>query len=161
MGSGAVMNYQGVADSGLEVIEGPNGEVFMGVYNDLAGVAANGECFFLSFVTDLDAQSQFPTLDIMATSTFARRIGVVIPKSGLDDIADTAYGFLQTRGFVGGLGALTSGTPADEAFLQGTDAVRTLIVDGSLSADSMAIAKAARVSSANVCVFFGETSLIG
>ena len=163
MGSGAVMNYQGVADAGLEVIEGPNGEKFLGVYNDSGGAHTDGDNFFLSFLTDVDSQSQWPTLDAMATSAIYRLIVAVIPKSGLSGIADTAYGFVQSRGDMNnGVGVLTTGGMTDENFLQGTNASQALSDDGtSITIDTAAVVKGAAVSNITPCVFMGGRVNIG
>lgn len=161
MSSGAVANYEGGTDQGLEIMEGPNGELFYRVYNDLAAAASEGDCYFLDFLTDADSKSQWPTLVAMATTTVYRQIVSVQNgrSAGKDDIADQTCGFVQYRGLVvGAAGA----SVVDEQFTQGTNASQALADDGtSITTDSQGVAKAATASSKQNTVFFGQRSLIG
>lgn len=154
-------NYEGAKGS-FEFFE--NGfDQFIKAYNDTGAAVTNGDVYFLSFLKDADSLSPSarPTLDAAATTTVYRQVVIVnnAPK-GLDTIADTAWGYVQIRGYCPKVKAAS--TVAIDDFLQGTNATQEAADDGTtITADSFGIAVTATASGFCEAILFGERSLIG
>jgi hypothetical protein len=127
-------------------------EQYFLVYNDTGGTLTNGDVVVVEFAKDVDttAGTNLPTVKTPATSSIPVVVGVVNnAKAASATIADTAWGWVQIRGFCPAITKTTATNPvAIDDYLKAMNTVKTAATDGTsgatvFSAKSFAVAKSA------------------